>query len=764
MERGWATLRDSPPVSYHLVQGVRVPVESRYRVIERASGDPEVRFEIGEEYRPEHELIIDPGIEYSTFLGGASHELAGGIRVDAGGNAYVVGTTQSPNFPTRPGSFRRTGAAGNFGDVFVTKLNAAGTALVYSTFLGGGNFDFGRGIAIDSAGNAYVTGQTKSSNFPTTGGAFDRTFNVDTCPRCGVDQYDAFVTKLNASGSALVYSTFLGGFDIDDGLGIAVDAAGNAYVTGETGSQNFPTTSAAFDRTRNGAFDAFVTKLNAAGSALVYSTYLGATNVEFGSRIAVDAGGSAYVVGSTSSSDFPTTAGAFDTTANGAFDVFVTKLNAAGSALAYSTYLGGQGFDSGGGIVLDSAGNAYVTGGTGSIDFPTTPGAFDPLPDDSAAFVAKLNAAGSALVFSTALGGTASEGANGIVLDAAGNTWVTGITSSTDFPVTIGAFDQTFNGVADAFVTALSPDGSALVYSTYLGGTQSEGGDDLAIDAGGDVYVAGHTYSIDFPTTAGAFDIVFNGDLMIFWGDAFITKLATDTGTSTPPSTPPPPAAPGLLAPSNNDSPSQPITFDWSDVGGAASYAIQIDDSSAFTAPLVRDATVTSSMYVAGGLAAAPHFWRVRGINTAGVAGAWSATRTFTPVGGAAAPELVDVLHESVNSRRRPAIERDRGPQYTCARGGCAHRTDEQQSHGGKRARHGPRSGAQLHWNVCLLDVAGRVHHDGHHHRRPTTARRGPRRSPSRLRRRNRPRRPCRPCRSIPPPSSAVLRRKARPL
>src|SRR5439155_43034 len=435
--------------------------ESGYVVKEGSGAQEGFGFAVGAGYRPDHELIIDPGVQYSTFLGGSSHELAAGIKVDAAGNAYVVGTTQSPDFPTTAGAFKRTGSTSNSLDVFVSKLNPTGTALVYSTFVGGSNFDWGRAIAIDAAGNAYVTGQTKSSTFPTTGGAFDRTFNIDVCPRCGIDQYDAFVFKLNATGSRLVYSTFLGGFDVDDGLGIAVDAAGNAYVTGETGSLNFPTTTAAFDRTSNGEFDAFVTKLNATGSALVYSTYLGGAFVDFGSRIAVDAGGNAYVMGSTRSADFPTTPGAFDTTANGAFDVFVTKLNSAGTA---------------------------------------------------------------------------------------------------------------------------------LIYSTYLGGSQSEGGDDLAIDStGSNVYVAGHTYSIDFPTTAGAFDTVFNGDLLIFWGDGFVTKIATGAGTSTPPSTPPVPAAPGLLAPADNDTPPQPIMFQWSVASGAASYTIQIDDSSAFSAPLVRE-------------------------------------------------------------------------------------------------------------------------------------------------------------------------------
>ena len=317
--------------------------------------------------------------------------------------------------------------------------------------------------------------------------------------------------------------------------------------------------------------------------------------------------------------------------------MFVTKLNATGSALTYSTFLGGQGFDSGSGLAVDSAGNAYVAGSASSTDFPTTPGAFDTLPDGGSAFISKLNPAGSALVYSTVLDGTSSDGANAIVLDSAGNAWVTGITNSADLPVTTDAHDSSFNGVADAFVAELSADGSTLLYSTYLGGTQSEGGDDIARHPSGDIYVVGHTYSIDFPTTAGAFDTVFSGDLSIFWGDGFVAKFATDSGTSTPPSTPPAPGAPSLLSPANNETAPQPITFQWSIASGAASYTIQIDDSSAFTAPLVREQqNITVTRYATVGLATTPHFWRVRAVNTAGVAGPWSAVRTFTP--GAAPP------------------------------------------------------------------------------------------------------------------------------
>ena len=276
LQTSLGTLRDAPPSSFQVVGGARVPVDSSYALDAETPGADGVRtygFSLGS-YRHDRELVVDPGIEYATFLGGASHEIASGIVVDAAGSVYVVGTTQSPDFPTTAGAFRRTGAAGNFSDVFVSKIDSTGTALIYSTFIGGSDLDFGRRIAVDAFGNAYITGQTKSTNFPTTGGAFDRSFNVLNCPRCGIDQYDAFVAKLNPAGSALVYSTFLGGTDIDDARGIAVDATGNAYVTGETTSPDFPTTAGALARTNHGAYDVFVTKLNPGGSALIYSTYL----------------------------------------------------------------------------------------------------------------------------------------------------------------------------------------------------------------------------------------------------------------------------------------------------------------------------------------------------------------------------------------------------------------------------------------------------------------------------------------------------------
>jgi hypothetical protein len=551
IETPLGVLRDSPPVSYQEIGGARVPVESRY-VLNTADGSAgDYGFAIGAGYNPDHELIVDPGVAYSTFLGGTSNEIGSGIAVDAAGNAYIVGTTQSPDFPATAGAFKRTGAVSNFSDVFVAKLNPTGTALVYATFIGGSDLDWGRAIAIDAAGNAYIAGQTKSSGFPTTAGAFDRTFNIPgNCPRCAVDNYDAFVTKLNPTGSALVYSTFLGGGqDIDDALGIAVDAAGSAYVTGETGSTDFPTTPGAFRTTRNGAYDAYVTKLNPAGSALVYSTFIGGSQVDFGVRIAVDSSNNAYVLGNTSSPDFPTTAGAFDTTQNGAFDIFVLKLNAAGSALVYSTFIGGAGFDSAGGLAIDSAGNAYVSGGTSSADYPVTSGAFQTVSQSSGGgggFVTKLNATGSALVFSTFLG---DAGVSGIALTPDGNMWLTGSTTSLTFPTTPDAFQGFLHPGAsstEAFITELNSTGSALLYSTYLGGSNTDYGTDVKLDSAGNVYVTGETLSADFPTTPNALDRVFKGELDIFWGDAFITKLALN---GTPPPPPPLPTVATLTAP-----------------------------------------------------------------------------------------------------------------------------------------------------------------------------------------------------------------------
>lgn len=400
---------------------------------------------------------------YSTYLGGNGDDEGYGIAVDGSGVAYVTGRTRSSDFPTTPDAFDTTYNGGLEGDVFVTELNAAGSALTYSTFLGGSDGDRGWAIVVDESGAAYVTGLTGSSDFPTTPGAFDTTYNGGSM--------DAFVTKLNAAGSALAYSTFLGGsggdYGDDYGNAIAVDGSGAAYVTGKTECPNFPTTPGAFDTTFNGGYgDAFVTKLNAAGSALAYSTFLGGSEEDYGNAIAVDGSGAAYVTGRTYSSNFPTTPGAFDTTHDGNYDdAFVTKLHAAGSALAYSTFLGGSGgdyygHDGGHAIAVDGSGAAYVTGSTSSSDFPTTSGTFDTTHnDDYDAFITKLNALGNGLVYSTYLGGSDRDYGYGIAMDGSRAVYVAGSTCSSDFPTTPGAFDTTFDGFCDAFVAKLAVEG-----------------------------------------------------------------------------------------------------------------------------------------------------------------------------------------------------------------------------------------------------------------------------------------------------------------
>ena len=468
LHMGGESIRQKKPVIYQEVDGIRQEIAGSY--VRKGANRIGLKVAAYDRSRP---LVIDPVLSYSTFLGGSGLDQGHGIAVDAGGNAYVTGSTLSSNFPTSSGA-SHTGLR-----IFVTKLNPTGSALAYSILLGGSNeSSMSSSIAVDAAGNAYVTGGTSSDDFPTTSGAFQTS-------RRGPS--DAFVTKLNPTGSVLVYSTYLGGSNEELSGRIAVDAAGNAYVTGGTFSADFPTTAGAFDTTFKGA-DAYVTKLDPSGSQLVYSTYLGASGNERGTGIAVDAAGSAYVTGVATLADpggpfthlLPTTAGAFQRGPGGLDDAFVAKFNPTGSALVYCTYLGGADPDGGRAIAVDVDGNAYVTGTTSALidDFPTTAGAFQTTqtnPGARGGFVTKLNPLGSALVYSTYfLPGS-------IAVDAAGSAYVTGA-AGTDFPTTPGAFQTTHAGGGDAFITKFDPSGSSLLYSTYLGGVEGDSGSGIAVD------------------------------------------------------------------------------------------------------------------------------------------------------------------------------------------------------------------------------------------------------------------------------------------
>lgn len=546
-------IRLQKPIVYQEVDGAKQPIRGRYVL----KNQHRAGFEVSA-YDPSAPLIIDPTLSYSTYLGGSGNDLAQSIAVDSSGNSYVTGSTTSFNFPT---ANPRQSALSGSQDAFVTKLNATGSALVYSTYLGGSGSDGGSGIAVDSSGNAYVTGSTDSTNFPTAN---------PLQPALGGPR-DAFVTKLNPSGSALVYSTYLGGSGIDSGADIAVDSSGNAYVTGSTGSPNFPTANP-LQPTLGGGFDAFVAKLNAAGSGRLYSSYLGGSGDEFVNGIAVDSTGNAYVTGSTQSTDFPT-ANPLQSSFGGVRDAFVAKFNANGSTLVYSTFLGGSDDEFGSGVAVDGGGNAYVAGSTRSANFPVAGTPMQgTIGGGSDAFVTKLNASGSALVYSTFLGGSGDEPSSGIAVTSAGNAFVAGSTSSANFP-TVNPLQPGFGGSGDAFVAQLNPAGSALDYSTFLGGRNSDVGNSIALDGSGIAYVTGFTQSTDFPT-AGPLQLCLSGSF-----DSFIAKIADGSVPSTPIAGTTPPGCPAIdVSVTKTDSP-DPVTE-----GSTLTYTVTVRNNGSNTA------------------------------------------------------------------------------------------------------------------------------------------------------------------------------------
>jgi uncharacterized protein (TIGR03437 family) len=468
---------------------------------------------------------IDPTgshVVYNTYLGGRADDFALGIGVNSAGEAIVAGYTNSSNFPVTQNAYNGKfgGAGGNqhsvTGDAFLTKLNAAGNGLIYSTYFGGSQDDAALALAVDSTGAAFLTGITLSRNFPITPGALQSTFKgsggnlapdrgagLQSPPTPMAVTGDAFVAKFSPAG-ALVFSTYLGGSLDDIGAAIALDSSGNIYVTGATLSADFPVTAGAYQTSYRGTDknsqyilvtgDAFVTKIDPTGTKLLYSTYLGGSRDEMGLAIAVDAAGAAYVTGFTSSTNFPTTAGAYSRTYKGppknsdilnfmSGDVFVAKINSAGSQLVFSTLIGGVNDDGGSGIALDPLGNIFVSGFTNSGEFPTTPDALQRTfpgkvyvepPDLTKVFAApapighgfllKMPPDGSSILYSTFIGGAGNDrGATRVVLDNAGNAYLTGLTGSANFPVTPNAMQRVFGGMTglndpkgDAWIAKMS--------------------------------------------------------------------------------------------------------------------------------------------------------------------------------------------------------------------------------------------------------------------------------------------------------------------
>jgi hypothetical protein len=473
-------VRKRRPIAYQLDErGEQRAVASQFRVVDGAR----LGFTVGA-YDVTRPLVIDPTISYSTYLGGSRFDELFAVAADAAGNTYAVGYTTGTLFPTRAPAQAAYG--GGSSDAIVCKLKADGSGLVYATYLGGEDADRAYSVAVDASGNAYVAGVTFSDNFPTA---------AALQPLAGGAQ-DAFVTKLSAAG-ALSYSTYLGGSADDLAQGIAVRATGEAFVTGTSFSVNFPIVSAA-QSSLQGTSDAFVARLTASGNALTYATYLGGSGNDLGQAIAVDASGSAFVAGQTASPNFPTLSPIQATYGGGVSDAFVTKLAASGNALAYSTFLGGTLPDVAT-AVAHVGGAAVVAGYTSSFNFPIVGGDQPTMGGNSDAFVSRINASGSALDVSTYLGGSGPDSASSLVIDQNNYVYVGGQTASANFPLDAPLGGQgSRQGSSDGFVTAFASGGSR-VWSTYLGGSSTDSVVGVAIGAPTTLHVLGNTLSNNFP-------------------------------------------------------------------------------------------------------------------------------------------------------------------------------------------------------------------------------------------------------------------------
>ena len=523
-------IRQPRPTVFQDVDGKRISIEGEYAL----RPDKTVGFLIGT-YDHSRTLVIDPQLSFSIYLGDLNY--SHGIAVDPSGNTYICGETVDPwNDSSR--------------NAFVAKINAEGTAELYYNSFGGDQADVAMAIAVDASGNAFVTGYTVVG---IAGHPAFRQFpvmNPIQQERTGAGQ-EVFITKFDSAGR-IVYSTTLGGSDNDQGTGIAVDSSGNIHVTGETFSRDFPTWNPLQSSLRGGA-DAFVTVLNPQGSTFVFSTYLGGSDFDRAAAIAVDSGGNSYLTGQTQSADFPVSNPARRIFGGGMCqsfgtsrpckDAFVVKIDAEGSALQYSTYLGGTNDDQGNGIAVDALHNAWIIGSTSSLDFPVASALQSRLLGPSDAFIAKISANGSTLSYSTFLGGSGGEQGNAIAIDVSGNVYVTGATTSAGFPQTRSL--QTFAGASDAFVSRLSSNGSALTYSTLLGGSSNLTGNpaanaglSIAVDAHTNVYVAGVTATSNFPITGNPTKTQFtrgprNWSALPGGTETFVTKLVDESSMPT---------------------------------------------------------------------------------------------------------------------------------------------------------------------------------------------------------------------------------------
>jgi hypothetical protein len=567
VETELGTVKFTKPVAYQEIDGKRVEVAVNYSILNSKllTPNPELSygFTVGD-YKKTKELVIDPLLS-STFLGGNSDDYANSIAIGSGGEIYVAGYTYSSDFPTTPGVYDTSFNGG--GDAFVSRLSGDLTSLLSSTFLGGSGYDYAYSIAIGSAGDIYVAGCTYSSDFPTTPGAYDTSYNGG---------HDAFVSRLSGDLTSLLSSTFLGGNNEDLAYSIAIDSGENIYVAGYTLSSDFPTTPGAYDTSYNGGPDAFVSRLSGDLTSLLSSTFLSSSNSQEVARsLSIGSEEDVYVAGDTLSSNFPTTPGAYDTSFNGGHDAFVSRLSGDLTSLLSSTFLGGNGYEFPNTIAIGSGGDVYVAGttysSTESSNFPTTPGAYDTSfngPYGNDAFISRLSGDLTSLLSSTFLGGYYDDYALSLSIGSEGDIYVAGYTLSSDFPTTPGAYDTSYNWGDDAFVSRLSGDLTSLLSSTFLGGNNDDFAGPLAIGSGGDIYVAGYTYSPAFPTTSDAYDTSHNN-----YRDAFVSRL--DSNLSEPPcNIGYSPTSFSFNATQGGSNPSNQTLIIWNEGGGTLNWSI----------------------------------------------------------------------------------------------------------------------------------------------------------------------------------------------
>lgn len=530
-------IRDQAPVAFQGEDDSRKAVPVEYTL----SGDGTVGFDVGD-YDPEQDLVVDPGIDWCTYLGGNNLEYMDGFAVDGDGNVYVAGWTHSTNFPTTAGAYSRTKV--DYEDLVVCKLNSAGSKLLYSTFVGGSSGEWVYDMGIDGEGAAYVVGETSSTDFPTTANAFRSQVTSS-------DVDEGFLFKLSPAGNALQFSTYIGSAEWDRCDAMAVVGKDLVFVGGMTNGANFPTTVGAYDRTYDPDFDLFCMKVDTSSGSILASTLVGGTDREFLNDMAVDPDGNPYLTGYTEAEDFPTTDGAYDTVGVARSGI-VVKFNSDLTDLEYSTYLGADGHAEGFGICVDGKGRAIVAGTTNNTDFPTTGGAFCETynvdPDRNEAFVLILDPAGSAAVSATLLGGRGADGAYCVQVDGTGNVYAGGYTNSKDFPTTPNALTGLDSlGTWDAFLTVFSPSLNGMVYSTLFNNEVDLGGsrvwqdviiEELAIDSEGQVLALGWSEQKGLPTTAGAYMQVHQGstDCFIFRMDRLISYPPEILLDATPPS------------------------------------------------------------------------------------------------------------------------------------------------------------------------------------------------------------------------------------